>query len=167
MGLRESLESRPAIVYTVVGVLVAIALFVALRSSGVVSSDPVPQAFYTTGDATAEAAVAGLFTDDDMQPVPFTHDGKPAYKAIVYTVDGERREVGYLMRFRDDFVKKVNEATDEERKTLMQSNEMIGATLVKRPGGEWTIARSQDGSKVMELPAANPSFRLLRPGESP
>jgi hypothetical protein len=167
MGISELLGRHQKVVAIVVSLLVCVAIYMSLRSSGVVGATPVPQAFYTTGLDSQEAAVNELFSDDDMRAVPFESGGDPAVKAIVYTIDNRTRVVGYLMKFEDAFVEKVCRADADQREQLLESNDMIGATLVKRPGGDWVKARTAKGSEIMQMPASNTSFRLLRPGDEP
>ena len=103
VGLREKLDKHPqATIAFAVAVLVAACAFGFFqllpghRIPGVSS-----KAYFTTEDnLTGQAALDALFVASVSNVPPFDHNGKPAYRAVVYNCNGGRtRWIQNLRRF--------------------------------------------------------------------
>lgn len=134
MGFRESLNQKPALIASVVGVLVVAVLFL-LGKQIVGGGDPrlgSGKAFYSVDDGQT------YFSYDSSNIAPFDYSGKTAVQAFVYSADGGKtRFVGYLQRFTPAGKQKMI----EKRKQIEQSKglptldrDLLENTEVKKPG---------------------------------
>ena len=94
MGIRQTLNDNPVVTTSVTGVIILAAIFFLFRSScsgpGGGGDGRVPTKLYYTIDDGAT-----YFPDEATKIPPFTHQGKPAYRVLVYkcpdgTTDGIR-----------------------------------------------------------------------------
>jgi hypothetical protein len=69
-------------------------------------------AYFTTEDQlTGQDAVNALFVETVDHVPPFDHNGKPAYRAVVFTCNGGKNTwVEYLERYTPDALPKVQDA---------------------------------------------------------
>ncbi len=159
MSIREKLNQHRGFSggVAVVIVLAAAAIVWNQLTSGPSYSAVVPN-FYTTEDQSAERALAALFKDDTAKLPPFDKDGKPAYRAYVFTTDGGKtRFVGYLERYTPEG-KQLLEAvqsgqlaelsTDQINHRLTQSG-----IEIKKPGdAEWVLqSNSARAARVLAI----------------
>jgi hypothetical protein len=101
VGIRETLNEKPAIAYGGFGVLLLIAIGVLvwyLKSGQTGPSIDKPigdQAFYSDDDGQH------WFLDSVQKATPFKHDGKDAVRAMVYRCSDGKAFVNYLVRHTD------------------------------------------------------------------
>lgn len=167
MGFRETLNRNKKLALLVAGVIVigsvGFAAFYSSREFG----NPLTgagKAFYSIDDGKT------FFTDDSMKIPPFTHEGKPAVQAMVYTADGGKtRFVGYLMRFTPTGQEKL-----QKLRAAAQANqnarpgidpELQANTEVKKPGaGEWIkLSNISATAEVMTVRVPGDPTRLADP----
>jgi hypothetical protein len=105
MGIRESLNERPKAVAIAVGIaVVAVLAFILIDfgadGMGGQSLGDVPKAWYTDDDGKS------WFADAADRTSPFDHNGKPAYRCYVWTVDGGKTKfVSHLERTKPSALK--------------------------------------------------------------
>lgn len=133
MGIRESLNSRPAIGYALGGVILvgaAVAIFAQARQFG---TQGPGKAYFSVDDGQS------FFTDDILRPPPFDSGGKPAYRAHVFECGG-KRVVGYLSRYTDATLQAMEEAKAYKGANRpppnvgLLANAGTAGTELKRPG---------------------------------
>lgn len=116
MGIRQTLNEKPALGMTLTGVLIVAALgaiFWQVRAAQP-SRHGSRQLFYTDDDG------ATYFADSADKITPFTDaDGKPAVQAMVYQCADGKPFVGYLVRL-----------TEEGRRTAQKALQQTGSTRV-------------------------------------
>jgi len=101
VGIRQTLNDKPAIAYGVVAALFVIAggaLFFVMRggSNTVQNTKPVgDQGFYTDDDGKT------WFADDLQKATPFKHYGKDAVRAMVYRCSDGKAFCAYMVRHTD------------------------------------------------------------------
>lgn len=101
MGIRETLNEKPAIAYGGFGILllIAIGILVLYMRSGAKGPNlekPVgDQAFYSDDNGKT------YFPDAAQKATPFKHDGKDAVRALVYQCSDGKPFVGCLLRHTD------------------------------------------------------------------
>ena len=102
------------------------------------------QAFFSTDDGKT------FFPDDVSKLPPFTKDGKPAYKAIVFRCGNGQPFVAYLERFTEEGKKKAEEA---RQKTGRAYSAMASGILeVKKPGQpNWVRVNGENGRQWGEI----------------
>lgn len=134
MGLRESLNKKPALSASLAGVVVLAILYI-LWKQVAGGGDPrlgSGKAFYSVDDGQS------YFAYDSSNIAPFDYEGKTAVQALVYSADGGKtRFVGYLQRFTPAGKQKMI----EKRKQIEQTKglpsldqDLLANTEVKRPG---------------------------------
>ncbi len=151
MGIRDTLnrQGKPVTALVVLVLLASIVAIVYYQSR---SGDRfgAGSAFYTSDDGKS------FFEANSSNIPPFTHDGKEAVQALVYTADGGKtRFVGYLMRFTPRGIQYLKEsrakAAASDRPTLPGfDSELQSNTEVKRPGDK-TWVKLSDISRASEV----------------
>lgn len=156
MGLRETLNEKPAIGYAVgVGfALIAVVAAYASLSDGGGGGSSSDEAFFTVDDG------ATWFEDAAHKVPPFDHGGKPAVRAYVFEAGG-KKFVNHLERYTPEG-KKAAEARAEALKSGKAPPAFAlspGATIVeiKRPGSKAWVSQS-DKAK------AGPILQVKAPG---
>ena len=98
MGIRETLNEKPAIAYGGFGVLllIAIGVLVLYLRSGTKTAPPTKpsgdQAYYSDDDGKT------WFADALQKATPFKHNGKDAVRAMVYRCSDGKTFVNFLAR---------------------------------------------------------------------
>jgi len=155
MGIRETLNQKPAITTSVAAIFVLVFLgIVGWQLFG--GTDPrlgTGNAFYTVDDGQT------FFLADSSNIAPFDYNGKPAVQALVYSADGGKtRFVGYLQRFtpvgRQKMIEKRKQLAESKRMPSLDP-ELMANTEVKRPGEKnWVklsdVATSSQVTLVVE-----------------
>ena len=99
MGIRQTINEKPQITMAVTGAIILIALlYIAVHTfgGGPASHAVKPLAFFSDDDGQT------YFVDDGVKIPPFDHNGKQAYKAMVYRCEGGKPFVAYLQRCNDE-----------------------------------------------------------------
>jgi hypothetical protein len=104
MGIRESLNQHPKAVVIVFGLaIVALLAFMLIDFGGAAAGLPqsdVPKAWSPDDDGKT------WFADAADRTSPFDHNGKPAYRCYVWTVDGGKTKfVSHLERIKPSVLK--------------------------------------------------------------
>ena len=101
MGFREVLEKKPFATKMVAILFIslcAVIIWRELRSQGVPASVLKTQGkeFYSDDDGKT------WFLDDQLKGSPIDHNGKPAYRALVYRCPDGKPFVAYLAKYSDE-----------------------------------------------------------------
>ncbi len=138
MGIRETLNKKPAVVTGVTIAVVVIALIAIFWQSRTPSVRGVTRAYYTTDDGQS------VFEDDINKTTPFTHDGAPAVQAHMFSCDnGRTKFVGFLEKLPDKLPQPATPGGRDPR---------IFAGLVKPPknaNAKWVTRTSPEGIAVI------------------
>ena len=99
MGIRQTINEKPQITMGVTGAIILIALiYIAVHAfgGGPAAHAVKPLAFFSDDDGQT------YFVDDGAKIPPFDHNGKQAFKAMVYRCEGGKPFVAYLQRCNDE-----------------------------------------------------------------
>jgi hypothetical protein len=162
MLIREKLNKHSKLISSVVLIISITCLSVAWTRMRGPSHHFVPGPnYYTTDDSSQAAALAAMFKDDSTKIPPFDHDGKPAFRAYVFTADGGRTKwIAYLERMSDKGLQMMDDINSGKRGSdpgiIAQAKEGVLSTQmeVKKPGDpEWIkeVADSPDAARVRKL----------------
>ena len=116
---------------------------------------PTNQAYYTDDDGQT------LFADKMDKVCPFDHNGKPAYRAYVFTCDnGKTRFVSRLERYSAEAIKKIDAARAKNGQLpAFFFLDVADQMEAKRPGDPdtgWVRASAGEAfNKVMEVRCPN------------
>jgi hypothetical protein len=108
------------------------------------------------------------FLDSADRVPPFDHNGKPAFRAAIYSYDGGSKQFcGYLMRYNPDVQKKIeaaiahgaNQTPPVSPQSIMNSQEFTGLSEVKKP-------MSADDWYPLGSPKSLAALRLTSPDGS-
>jgi hypothetical protein len=152
MSVRETLQKKPA----AAGVA---ALLLILACAAVILSETKGQSNYSFAGKVFYSDDDGKtwFLDDLTKGSPFDHDGKPAYRAMVYRcTDGGDLFVGFLAKFSDH---QIAQMAGDPRVLMMGMQEMKKPGELKwvenpHPENGFPVARCPNGggNAVMVLP---------------
>lgn len=144
MGLRETLNKRPLIAYSIVSVMVAIAAYVIYTTlSGSGSSIPT-QVYYTADDGQT------YYVDSAKLIPPFESDGKTVLRAFVYECHDEEF-VNHLMRFRPDSHDAIRSEQAESDSPDLTAT-AYSAREIRRSGeSEWVGIMSPKGIDILQI----------------
>ena len=138
MGIRQTMNDRPAVAGAVAVVVMLFAAVLIVRNGCDGSkSGPAepPKQFFTTDDGKT------WFAADGTRIPPFDLDGKPAYRARVYRCANGKTFVSYLERYAEPDRKRLQESVDAQKAkgTLVPTEDaFLNVLEVKRPGEkEW------------------------------
>lgn len=92
MGVREILRNKSAVLFVVPLVVIALGVMFWQLSGVTRSAQQLGKSFYTDDDG------ATYFTDSSDKIMPFSHNGKEAVGAAVYSDADGKPFVAYLMR---------------------------------------------------------------------
>jgi hypothetical protein len=164
MDIREQLERHRSIVVPIISVAIlaicTVSFFETHASRGTAPGIS-KKAYYTTEDQlTGQAAVDALFVDDVNRVPPFDHNGKPAYRAIVYQCNsGSLKWVNTLERYKASIQLKVQAFVDSavaggaEFKVDTSDFDRSGLE-VKSPGsGPWLGPNDPRGAEALACKA--------------
>ena len=149
MTIRETINRRPGIAG--LGVVIIVAIAAAFSLHGVrpkALPGPITQAFYSNDDGQS------YFADALGKPVPFDHDGTPAYRAYVYRCENSSRAfVGYLARqVGRDSAAVHSTSTADAVSAGVHSSASTPGTEVKRPGDHnWVGLDSAEGAAIVNV----------------
>lgn len=91
MGIRETLNEKPALVTgATIAIVVVILVFIFWQSRPASAPPPATKAYYTTDDG------ATTFEDDLAKAPSFDHGGTLAVQAHMFSCNGKSPFVGYL-----------------------------------------------------------------------
>jgi hypothetical protein len=162
MMIREKLDKHTNLVSAVMILISIAAICVAWTQMRGNSAHFVPGPnYYTTDDSSPAAALAAMFKDDSTKIPPFDHNGKPAYRAYVFTADGGRTKwIAYLERLSDEGQKRMNDINSgkagNDPGMIAQAKEAVLRTQmeIKKPGEtEWVseVQSNPDMARVRKL----------------
>ncbi|MDB5324303.1 MAG: hypothetical protein JWN40_5934 [Phycisphaerales bacterium] len=138
MGIRETLNKKPALITGVTIGIVVIALVAILLQSRAKPLRPATKAYYTTDDGQT------VFADDLGKATPFLRDGVPAVQAHMFSCnDGRSKFVGFLEKLPDKLPAPATPGGRDPR---------VFAALVKPPkntNANWVAKNSSEGFAVI------------------
>lgn len=160
MGLREQLNQKPALAGGIVGgVLLLVIVWVVMSmggGGGAAEGGAITQDYYSDDDGASFFADAAF----PQRVPPFTHNGKKAYKAYVFTCDGGKTKfVGALLRLSDAADKVIRPLADAKKfddPKIAQVAEAQVGTEVKAPKtGDtgWLKFETPGASRLINTPA--------------
>lgn len=147
MGLRETLNQNPIVTGAVVGVITLVALFIVGRNACGGGPDSLPagtqKAYFTVDEGKTK------FVDDVNKIPPFDHQGKQAYRVIVYKCGDGKEIVSHLERYPEDQRAAIEQAGGP-------SGSMLGslAKEIRKPGDKAWVSMQKDPAKFAK--AATP-----------
>jgi hypothetical protein len=170
VGIRETLNEKPAIGIGIAAGVILIAAVVVIwqftgRSSGPALTAPVTgdQAYYTDDDGKT------FFADDSKKMTPFKHSGKDAYRAHVYKCSKGEPFVGYIERHTDYGKQQKGISLEMGSRPSFSDNALFE---IKKPGkNPWVPVDSKhynDALQVMGVPCpgnANENPLPIIPGQ--
>jgi hypothetical protein len=145
------MQERPRMMIGVLVGVIAVAVVMAFASAKKQEHNVEVRSgvWFTTDDGKT------LFTDEARKLPPFDHDGKPAYRAYVYSCDGGKtRFVAFLERYTPDALRQL----EEQRKSSMPPELGVIDRLmnqgreVKRPGDANWVNFSDPKGKIIRKP---------------
>lgn len=153
MGIREKLNHPASVVVVVVLFLVTLFLIWIGRDKESSAQTFINKAYFSVDDG------ATFFVDDANKLPPFDHNGKPAYRCMVYTKDNRKTLfVGYLLRYPVDAKTKFEASlkSNDPGKSMREGTILAASAEVKAPGqGEWISTTSPAAVAIMN-PAGDP-----------
>ena len=155
MGIRETLNRRPAVTFGVVaGIIVVAAAFILWPSGSTFETSP-GQAAYTINDGK------NWFVDVGGRITPFMKDRQPAVGAALFVNENTKDVfVGYLQRHDPAAVQSLSkpDATKLADLPAGEATELSHRLQVKRlgaPAGAWVRSDSPDGAAIMKVEGTN------------
>ena len=155
MGIREKINSRPAVSAGVVAgvILCAIVAILLMRPSGPTRLAPGEAAYTTDGGAS-------WFKDTDDRIIPFDYRGKPAVGAALFSSDGGKTKyVGYVYRYGAVVDAKGKAWPDRLAKLPgAEATEIRNTLQVKPPSAPdkaWVLASTPEGNAVSEVKSSD------------
>ncbi len=174
MGVREAVNSKSGLVGVVSGAAAVLAVFFVVYQ--VVSGGPTiaapDEGYFTVDDGVT------TFTGPINKPVPFSHEGKDAVRAVMFRCDDGDPFLGYLSRYSQSALTaiKAGEAigplsgppTADQQRVLAKASAARQTGLeVKRPGDKnWVSAQSAEGDKIRDVkcpPGSKGRARAINP----
>lgn len=153
MGIRERLNHPASVVVVVVLFLLTLFLIWIGRDKESAAQTFINKSYFSADDG------ATFFVDDANKVPPFDHNGKPAYRCMVYSKDGGKTLfVGYLLRYSPDAKAKFEAAlkSNDPGKSMHEGTILAASAEVKAPGqSEWVSATSPAAAAIMN-PAGDP-----------
>jgi len=152
MSLREGLNARPVLTYSVAGGIILAAALITIFESGFRDNSQIPgpisegKSFYT--DDLGKT----FFTDAAGLVVPFEHDGKQAVAAVVVRCGDGPPEVQYIARYRRDALAEIEKLKAEKPPNLEGQLSRLSqeGMEVASPGGQrWVTTASPAASTIM------------------
>lgn len=156
MSIRQVLQEKKGLGLALGGSLVAVAMVVLVVTQKPPAQANLNMAFFSVDDGKT------WFAADAYKVAPFTHEGKEAVQATVYSyAGGSRKFCGFLTKFTPEGKKRLEEeyarAKSEGKppgsvallrdRTFMQSS-----TLVKAPGGkEWLSINDPKAESILSV----------------
>jgi hypothetical protein len=145
-GLKNSKVVATAMVAWILVAGVVIARQLTARTS----TELPTKAYYTTDDTSPAGALAALFVDDNGKLVPFEHDGRPAYRAYVFTCDGGKTTfVSHLERYTPDGLRKMRQLLAKGGRgtpaaAAVEQDVILTGCEIKRPGDSAWVLNGND-----------------------
>lgn len=162
MSVRELLNRQSTPFSIIAALLLVVAgAWLLISSMGNERNIGVAKAFYTIDDGKS------VFVADSANIPPFSHDGKTAVQAMMFTADGGKtRFVGYLMQFTERGQAKLREARAKaDRPAPTLDPELQVNTQVKKPGeANWvSLGDLAAAGRVMQVTAPNDPSKIAEP----
>ncbi len=139
MGFREALEKHPLLGRVVAILFIGLCAVIILRELRSFDlSGPAPVAagkeFYSDDDGRT------WFLGDGMAGSPIDHNGKPAYRALVYRCPGGKPFVAYLAKYSDEQQAQI--ARDTAKHPGLSQAQLGPMGSIRKPGGTKWVANS-------------------------
>lgn len=167
MGIRETLNRKPALVARITTVVILFAVVVAVWYAVPRKQHPAGSLrFFSDDDGNS------WFADDYNRVPPFMHDGKEAVFAKVYQQGSDGKPfVAYLEKYTDEARQKVVENRQKGppkpgAMTAKGEPSRSSGLLVKKPHqGAWVDEQSPDGIEIRRItaPDGNKDYLPMSP----
>ena len=137
MGVREAINTKRNIGYAIGGAFLIIAIAILAYTEWPQHHFSGKTAFYSDDDGQT------WFIDSVYKTVPFDHNGKPAYRAVIYSCDnGKTKFCAYLMRHKAEDKKRLDDAVAQAAQqgnppssvTLFEDKTILDEMEIKPPG---------------------------------
>ena len=167
MGLRETLNENPGLTTaaTAVIILAAIVFMVVsmFRGDAETSAGPSTDKEYFSDDDGKT-----FFEDDRTKVPPFDRNGKPAYRARVFTCDGgQTKFVGWLERYTPQAKKMIEDQVKSAGSGPLLLEDQSGLQIKKPGTGEKGWVSSSDVSTMqvrdVQCPNGSPADMVMPP----
>lgn len=156
MGVRETLNRKPALAAGTAIVFIAAAVYVLTVTNRAVPSR-LTRSFYTDDNGKT------YFVDDIDKVTPFDHNGKEAFRAYVYRFGDGKPFVAYMSRHTDGARAKIAElsgqARDPEAEAMLHQLRNTGVEVRRPDQTKWVPLFSAAGEQVAahpQSPQGNP-----------
>jgi hypothetical protein len=160
LGVRQTLNAKPAITIAVLAVVMIAALVFVYISCSETSlprrQPPITKEFYSVDDG------AHWFAADNTNVPPFTHEGKPAYRAKVFRCADGKEFVAWLERYSETDRKRYQEAADRAKSSGKDSR---GAMMFMLIGIE--VKRPREKDWVKRSPKTEEMWNQIRTAKCP
>ena len=160
MGLRETLNENPGLTTaaTAIIILAAIVFMVVSMFRGDVetvgAANSGTNEFFSDDDGTT------FFVDERTKVPPFDRNGKPAYRARVFTCDGGTTKfVGWLERYTPEAKKLIEDRAKDPASGPVMMEDPSGLQFKKPGTGEkgWVSSGDPEMMKLREVNCSNGS----------
>jgi hypothetical protein len=155
VGIRQTLNDNPVPTTAVTAAIMLGALFFMYRMSCSSPSGsgaaPPAKRYFTIDDGKS------YFPDDGKKIPPFTHQGKQAYRVMVYKCSDGNLHVSHLERFKPADKKRIEDAMAAAAKSnsdpsLMGGMMFMGSMEIKKPGEkEWISMSGSNAEKYTSI----------------
>ena len=137
MGIRQTINENPAMTAVATGGIILLALiFIIYQAFGGhgSSSGRLGKVFFSDDDGKT------WFADDASKLPPIDHDGKPAYRALIYKCADGVEFCAFLERYSPEAKAQMEEQAKNNPKMapMLQMTASLNGIQVKKPGlGDW------------------------------
>jgi hypothetical protein len=161
MAVRETLRKYPsAVAVVVIALIVACVAVIHSEVKGPVDLSVAGKTFYSDDDGKT------WFLDDPSKGSPFDHNGKQAYRAIVFRCPGGAPFVAFLAKFSDQEI--AQDAAAMAHAPPGTPSRLSGMALdnIKKPGeSKWSLnsTLSMSGFPPVNCPSGGGQASLVLP----
>ena len=150
MGVRESISQYPRLAIGLASTVIVLTLVVVFAER-IGGSDSQPlrtrgKVWFSTDDGKT------WFPEDERRVPPFDHNGKPAYRAYVYTSDGGKTTfLAFLARFTPEGKARLTKAPSNLELLHVPELMSFRGLEVKKPGeAQWSKASEPRAAQIRQ-----------------
>ncbi|CAN5572249.1 hypothetical protein BH10PLA1_BH10PLA1_12250 [soil metagenome] len=149
VGIRESLHRNPSVTTGITLGIIVVAFAAIFWQARENRPNFAPaKSFYTVDDGKT------WFIDESNKTIPFDHNGQQAVRVYVYQCVGGKPFAGYMERYSEEGLKKLQEANSKPEPPDIDTLELIYQSCleVKKPGdAKWVLRFNQTGDMGSEI----------------
>lgn len=149
MGLRQSINNNPIVTTALTAAIMIAAIWYILHRT--LGNRPTPpriptQCYFSDDDGKT------WFIDDAKNVPPFDHNGKKAYKAILFRCKDGKPFVARLEGFDDEAKGMIQDEVSKGRNVLSAEYQtMTHGMMIKHPGdADWTTLKPGDSASARQ-----------------